>query len=106
MDDALIAAAKRLGVPTHASAGPGKPPQGANIWASWPRPRIDIAHDALDELIELDHTAGVVPAGHSHRWRAYAAGWTYEGEFVEAVAQLAQHVICGERPITARAANS
>ncbi len=97
MDDPLIAAATRLGIPTHTSAGPGHGPAGTHIWASWPRPRMDIAHDALDEVIERDHTAGVVPAGHSNLWRAYSAGWTYEGEFVAAVAHLALHVSGGAR---------
>ncbi len=97
MDDPLIAAAMRFGIPTHTSAGPGHGPAGAHIWASWPRPRMDIAHDALDEVIERDPTAGVTPAGHSNLWRAYAAGWSYEGEFVDAVASLALHVSAGSR---------
>ncbi len=97
MDDPLISAAAALGIPTHTSAGPGYGPAGARIWATWPRPRLDIAHDALDEVIERDRTAGVVPAGHSNRWRAYAAGWSHEGEFIEAVACLALHICAGKR---------
>jgi hypothetical protein len=104
MDDPLIVAAKRLGVPTHLAAGPGYGPANRSIWADWPRPRLEIAQDALDEVVELDRTAGIVPAGHSHLWRAYAAGWTYEGEFVEAVASLALHVIANEGIHSARAA--
>ena len=96
MDDPLIVAAKRLGVPTHRAAGPGYGPGNRSIWASLPRSRLEIAQDALDEVVELDRTAGIVPAGHSHLWRAFAAGWTYEGEFVDAVASLALHVISGE----------
>jgi hypothetical protein len=92
MDDPLLTAASRLGVATHTSAGPGHGPAGRDIWSSWPRPRMDIAHDALEEAIERDRTAGVVPAGSSNRWRAYAAGWCYEGEFIEAVASLALRV--------------
>jgi hypothetical protein len=92
MEDALIAAARRLGVPTHASAGPGRGPANRKIWASWPRPRIDIAHETLERIVERDPAAGVVPCGRAHRWRAYAAGWSYEGEFTEAVASLALHV--------------
>ncbi len=97
MDDPLIAAAASLGIPTHTSAGPGHGPAGERIWATWPRPRMDIAHDALDEVIERDSTAGVSPAGHSNLWRAYAAGWSHEGEFVEAVARLALHVSAARR---------
>lgn len=112
MDDPLIAAAKRFGIATHASAGPGRAPAGTPIWASWPRPRMDIAHDALDEVVERDHAAGVVPAGHPNLWRAYCAGWSYEGEFVDAVANLALHVDRRERtprtdsPAQARIAHS
>ena len=98
MDDPLIAAAASLGIPTHTSAGPGHGPAGERIWATWPRPRMDIAHDALDEIVERDRTAGVVPAGHSNLWRAYAAGWSHEGEFVEAVACLALHVSAAKQP--------
>jgi hypothetical protein len=57
-----------------------------------------IAHDALEEAIERDQTAGVVPVGSSNRWRAYAAGWSYEGEFTEAVASLALRVGSRVRP--------
>jgi len=106
MDDPLIVAARRLGVSTTQAAGPGYGPAQRPIWASWPRPRLEIAQDALDEVVELDHTAGIVPAGHSHRWRAYAAGWTYEGEFADAVASLALHVISSEGIHSSRAANS
>jgi len=106
MDDPLIVAAKRLGVPITQAAGPGYGPAHRPIWASWPRPRLEIAQDALDEVIELDHTAGIVPAGRSQLWRAYAAGWAYEGEFAEAVASLALHVIANEGNHSSRAANS
>ena len=92
MDDPLITAANRMGIATHASAGPGEGPAGQRIWARWPRPRMDIAHEALERAIETDGTAGVAPCGHANRWRAYSDGWSYEGEFVEAVATLALHV--------------
>ncbi len=98
MDDPLLTAANRLGIPTHTSAGPGHGPAGRTIWASWPRPRMDIAHDTLEEAIERDQTAGVVPAGSANRWRAYSAGWSYEGEFIEAVASLALRVSSRARP--------
>lgn len=96
-DDALIAAASRLGIPTHTSAGPGHGPAGKPIWANWPRPRMDIAREALEEVIQHDRTAGLAPTGESNRWRAYSAGWSFEGEFVDAVASLALHFsICEE----------
>lgn len=104
MDDPLLTAASRLGIATHTSAGPGSGPAGRPIWANWPRPRMDIAHDALDAVIERDVTAGVAPAGRANRWRAYAAGWSYEGEFIEAVANLALRV--SSRPRETRRAGT
>jgi hypothetical protein len=90
-DDPLIAAASRLGIPTHTSAGPGHGPAGKQIWANWPRARMDIACEALEEVIQHDRTAGLAPTGDSNRWRAYCTGWSYEGEFVDAIAGLALH---------------
>jgi hypothetical protein len=92
MDESLLTAANLLGIPTHASAGPGHGPAGRHIWARWPRSTMDIAHDALEAVIERDRTAGVAPCGRSHLWRAYSRGWSYEGKFVDAVARLALHV--------------
>jgi hypothetical protein len=92
MNDPLLTAASQLGIPTHASAGPGHGPAGQRIWANWPRPRLEIAHEALEAAIERDRTAGVATTGRSHLWRAYSAGWSYEGDFVDAVASLALHV--------------
>jgi hypothetical protein len=92
MDDPLITAARRMGIATHTSAGPGQGPAGRRIWASWPRPRADIAHEALKQAIECDRTAGVMRCGGANRWRAYSEGWSYEGEFIEAVASLALRV--------------
>src|SRR4029077_20900662 len=83
---------RRMGIATHTSAGPGHGPAGQPIWASWPRARVDIAHEALEQAIERDRTAGLTPCGGANRWRAYADGWSYEGEFTEAVASLALHV--------------
>jgi hypothetical protein len=91
MDDPLLTAASRLGIPTHTSAGPGHGPAGQRIWAKWPRSRMEIAHDALEAAIECDRTAGIAPLGRS-LWRAYTAGWSYEGEFVDAVTSLALRV--------------
>lgn len=96
-DDPLIDAASRLGIPTYTSAGPGHGPAGKQIWANWPRARMDIACEALEEVIQHDRTAGLAPTGESNRWRAYCTGWSYEGEFVDAVASLALHFsICEE----------
>lgn len=91
MNDPLLAAASRLGIPTHTSAGPGHGPAGRQIWANWPRPRMEIAREALEEVTQHDRTAGVTPTGRSNRWRAYSSGWSYEGDFVAAVASLALH---------------
>lgn len=91
MEDRLILAADCLGVPTRRSAGPGNGPAGQPIWASWPRDRHEIAHEALERVKGYDHDAGVAPAA-GNRWRAFADGWSYEGEFLDAVASLALHV--------------
>jgi hypothetical protein len=53
---------------------------------------MEIAREALEQVIQHDHTAGVARTAHSNRWRAYSAGWSYEGDFVAAVASLALHV--------------
>jgi hypothetical protein len=94
--DPLMTAAKCLGVPVHTSAGPGQGPSGAQIWARWPRSRLDIAHDALALVTRQDRDAGVAPAGSTNVWRAYAKDWSYEGDFVDAVASLALHVTSSE----------
>jgi hypothetical protein len=92
VEDTLIAAAHCLGVPTHLSAGPGNGPAGRQIWACWPRNRLEIAHDALERVMRYDQEAGVTPAT-GNLWRAYAdGGWTYEGDFLDAVASLVLHV--------------
>ena len=91
MNDPLHAAASRLGIPTHSSAGPGHGPAGRPIWAHWPRSPMEIARDALEEVLQHDRTAGVIPTGVPNRWLAYSSGWSCEGDFVAAVASLALH---------------
>ena len=88
----LIAAARCFGVPTHVSEGPGQGSSGRQVWTCWPRSRVEIAHDALAQVMHCDHEAGVTSAGRANVWRAFTSGWSYEGEFVDAVAALALHV--------------
>jgi len=92
MQDALLEAAQRLGVATHASAGPEPGGLSGPLWAVWPRDRLEIAHEALARAVEFDHEARLEPSGQHNVWRAYASGWCYEGEFVDAVATLALRV--------------
>jgi hypothetical protein len=93
MQDHLIEAAQRLGVATHTSAGPE--PDAATtgpVWATWPRDRLEIAHEALARLADYDSEARVEPCGHDDVWRASTHGWSYESDFVDAVATLALRV--------------
>ncbi len=92
MQDRLIDAAQRLGVPTHTSAGPEPGSLSGQLWATWPRDRLEIAHDALARLVRYDREARVEPCGKGNVWRASASGWSYEGDFVDAVATLALRV--------------
>ena len=98
MQDPLIEAAHRLGVPTHTSAGPEPGSLSGQLWATWPRDRLEIAHEALARVVDYDHEARVVPSGRHNLWRAYASGWSYESDFVDAVATLALHVAGGTPP--------
>jgi len=88
MQDPLIRAAQQLGVPTHSSAGPQ--PGSLNLWATWPRDRLEIAHEALARVVDYDSEARVEPCGNV--WRAHTRGWSYESDFVDAVATLALRV--------------
>ena len=54
-NDPLILAAERLGVPVNASAGPDD--ADMQIWAHWPRDRLEIAHDTLERVMQLDDAA-------------------------------------------------
>jgi hypothetical protein len=94
MQDPLMEAAERLGVATHSSAGPEPGSLSGQLWAQWPRDRLEIAHEALARAVVYDRQARVEPCrAQANRWRASASGWSYESDFVDAVAKLALHVI-------------
>jgi hypothetical protein len=92
MQDHLIEAARRLGVATHTSAGPEPDSSSGHLWAMWPRDRLEVAHEALSRLVDYDSEARVEPCGHDNVWRASSGGWSYESDFVDAVATLALRV--------------
>jgi hypothetical protein len=92
MQDPLMEAAERLGVATHTSAGPEPGSLSGRLWATWPRDRLEIAHEALARAVDYDSEARVEPC-RANIWRASATGWTYEGDFVDAVAKLALRVV-------------
>ena len=105
MTDLLLTAAKRLGVPTEVSAGPGGSPASFSIWARWPRHPYEIAQDVLNEIIRKEVNASVTPVGGSPLWRAKHAGWTHIGRFEDAVAHLASHVTDGPHSDPTQPAN-
>ena len=92
MQDPLIEAAQRLGVTTHSSAGPEPGDLSGQLWATWPRDRLEIAHEALARVAAYDRDARVEPSGRDNVWRACTGAWSYESDFVDAVATLALHV--------------
>jgi hypothetical protein len=92
MTDPLLTAAQRLGVPTDMSAGPGAAVAGMAIWARWPRHRLEVAQDVLNQL-SSDGEARVTPLGATPLWRAQRGDWTYIGRFEDAVTELANHVV-------------
>ena len=92
MQDPLMEAAERLGVATHTSAGPEPGSLSGQLWATWPRDRLEIAHEALARAVDYDSEARVEPC-RANIWRASATGWSYESDFVDAVAKLALRVI-------------
>lgn len=92
MTDLLLNAARRLGVPTDQSAGPGNGLPGLSIWARWPRHPHDVAQDVLNHLAQSEEDATVSPLGGTPLWRARHGEWTHIGRFEDAVAQLALHV--------------
>lgn len=92
MTDLLLTAARRLGVPTDVSAGPGRGLSGLSIWARWPRHPHDVAQDVLNQLAQDESDATVSPLGGTPLWRARHGDWTHIGRFEDAVAQLALHV--------------
>ncbi len=102
MQDPLIEAAERLGVATHTSAGPEPGSLTGRLWATWPRDRLEIAHETLARAVYLDSAARVEPCGRDNIWRASAGGWTYESDFVDAVARLALRVAGANRAANPR----
>ena len=97
MTDLLLSAARRLGVPTETSAGPGGSPPTFSIWARWPRHPYEIAQDVLNAVMRADLDATVTPIGGTPLWRARHGRWTHIGRFEDAVAHLASHVADGPR---------
>jgi hypothetical protein len=93
MTDLLLSAAKRLGVPTEISAGPGGSAQSFSIWARWPRHPYEIAQDVLNQVIRTEVDASVTPVGGTPLWRARHGRWTHIGRFEDAVAHLASHIV-------------
>ena len=91
MTDLLLSAAKRLGVPTETSAGPGGSAPSFSIWARWPRHPYEIAQDVLNAVIRTEVDASVTPLGGTPLWRARHGRWTHIGRFEDAVAHLASH---------------
>ena len=92
MTDLLLSAAKRLGIPTETSAGPGGSPATFSIWARWPRHPYEIAQDVLNAVTRTEAEASVTPVGGTPLWRARHGRWTHIGRFEDAVAHLATHV--------------
>lgn len=95
MTDLLVSAAKRLGIPTETSAGPGGSPPSFSIWARWPRHPQEIAQDVLNHVIRSNVDASLSPVGGTPLWRARHGQWTHIGRFEDAVAHLANHVATG-----------
>ena len=97
MQDPLIEAAERRGVATHTSAWPEPGALTGQLWATWPRDRLEIAHEALARAVNYDSEARLEPCGRDNIWRASASGWVYESDFVDAVAMLALRVTGAEK---------
>jgi hypothetical protein len=97
MTDLLLSAAKRLGVPTETSAGPGGSPPSFSIWARWPRHPHEIAQDVLNAVMRTEVDASVMPLGGTPLWRARHGRRMHIGRFEDAVAHLARHVVDSPR---------
>jgi hypothetical protein len=95
MNDSLIEAAARLGVPTDRSAGPETMP-GHQLWARWPRNRVEVARDVLNRIMSLHDDVVVARNGSSDRWRAWYGDWFYEGDFEDAVGALGVYLTDSE----------
>ena len=96
MTELLMDAARRMGVPTDVSAGPGNGLRGLSIWARWPRHPHEVAQDVLNQVTRSDDAASVTPLGGTPLWRARHGDWTHIGRFEDAVAHLALH--CTQKP--------
>ena len=105
MTDLLVSAAKRLGIPTETSAGPGGSPPTFSIWARWPRHPQEIAQDVLNHVIRSDVNASLTPVGGTPLWRARHGHWTHIGRFEDAVAHLASHIASGHEGNVAETAD-
>ncbi len=92
MTELLLTEARRLGVATEISAGPGNGLAGLSIWARWPRHPHEVAQDVLNSITETRADASVSPLGGTPLWRARHGDWTHIGRFEDVVAHLAQHV--------------
>jgi hypothetical protein len=101
MTDLLLCVAKRLGIPTETSAGPGGSPPVFSIWARWPRHPYEIAQDVLNTVLRSGADANITPVGGTPLWRARHGRWTHIGRFEDAVAHLASHVVDNPRTDTA-----
>jgi hypothetical protein len=105
MNDLLQTAARRLGVATETSAGPGSGPDAGpgkglpvmQIWARWPRHPLEVAQEMLNRMTAAGEDAHVTPLGGTPLWRARRGTWTYIGRFEDAVAHLATQV-AADRP--------
>lgn len=87
----LAKAADQFGIPTEESAGPENMP-GVQLWARWPRHHLEVAHDILNRIMTLHDDVEVSRLGTTGKWQALSADWTFEGDFEDAVAELALHL--------------
>jgi hypothetical protein len=106
MSDLLLNAARRLGVRTDVSAGPGNGLPGLSIWARWPRHPHEVAQDVLNQVTQIEQDATVRPLSGTPLWRARHRQWTHIGRFEDAVAHLADHVADPHQPESAPDGNS
>ena len=73
MQDPLIEAAEKLGVATHSSAGPEPGSLCGQLWATWPRDRLEVAHEALARVSDYDSEARVERCGRANMWTCAVA---------------------------------
>jgi len=104
MTELLMDAARRMGVPTDVSAGPGNGLRGLSIWARWPRHPHEVAQNVLNQVTQSDDAARVTPLGGTPLWRARRGEWTHIARFEDAAAPLA--LPCTQTPRMRRAGRS